>query len=272
MFKRKIEKYKQIIEEAKGWLQANREDICIKHKVSRVSVVVKLLIISNLGIVPKFTEDDVCSIISSDKNERLRYGRMWLKRMINQAIRGSFECYVNVDKVADLDHVTEVNEDITNLNDSINVNLYALNEEIGFDLKFREKLSVKDKKFHNDKLINPKHFIIIPNLDRDVVLEKNVMQTIANLPETDELNIVIEPEVEPKPKETFLVVGVDDSNDSETSDGEEESEVMGNNSIFDGHSKRIDQIEYVKNVCIPGLPNLELWLENLKRDAIIIAD
>jgi hypothetical protein len=119
-------------------LQANLEDICIKHKVSGASVEAKYISISSLGIVPKPIEDDNCNIVSSDKKEKLRYGRMWLKRMINQAIRGSFECYVNADKVvAGLDHVTEVNEDITNLNDSINMNLWALNEEMGFDLKLK---------------------------------------------------------------------------------------------------------------------------------------
>jgi hypothetical protein len=120
---------------------------------------------------------------------------MWLKRMINQAIRGSFECYVNADKVgASLDHVTEVNEDITNLNDSINLNLWALNEEMGFDLKFKEKLSVEGRKLNNVKIINPKHFITLPVLDRDEVLEKNAKQSIINLPDADDFDIVVEPE------------------------------------------------------------------------------
>jgi hypothetical protein len=75
---------------------------------------------------PKTTEDDVCSIVNSDKKEKLRYGRMWLKRMINQAIRGSFECDVNAEKVVTgLDLIAEVNEDITNKDDSINLNLWG---------------------------------------------------------------------------------------------------------------------------------------------------
>jgi hypothetical protein len=71
---------------------------------------------------------------------------MWLKKMINQAVRGSFECYVNADKVVtDVDHVTEVNEDIMNMDNSINMNSWALNEEMRFDLKFKEKLPVEEK-------------------------------------------------------------------------------------------------------------------------------
>jgi hypothetical protein len=53
----------------------------------------------------------------------------------------------------------------------------------GFDSKFKEKLQVESKKFSNGRYINPKHFIVLPNPDVDVVLEKNVIETITNLPE-----------------------------------------------------------------------------------------
>jgi hypothetical protein len=66
-----VKKYEPIIEEANGWLQANLEEICIKHKVSRTSVDVKYVLISNLDIVPKSTEVDVCNIVSSHKKEKL---------------------------------------------------------------------------------------------------------------------------------------------------------------------------------------------------------
>jgi hypothetical protein len=51
---------------------------------------------------------------------------MRIKRMINQTIRGSSECYINAGKeIASLDHVSEVNNDITNLDSSINMNLWS---------------------------------------------------------------------------------------------------------------------------------------------------
>jgi hypothetical protein len=81
--------------------------------------------------------------VSSDKKEKLRYDRMGLKRMNNQIIKGSFECYVNADKVvACLVHVKEINEkneNITNLNHSINKILWSLNVEMRFNLKLKEK-------------------------------------------------------------------------------------------------------------------------------------
>jgi hypothetical protein len=105
---KKIAKYEPIVMEAKEWLESTIDAIRIKHKVSNVNVKVEFVIISNLGVVPKETERDVCDIVNSDKKERLRLECMWTKRMVNQAIRGSFECYLNVDKeVSRLDHIAE---------------------------------------------------------------------------------------------------------------------------------------------------------------------
>jgi hypothetical protein len=63
--------------------------------------------------------------------------------MINQVIKISFECYVNAENViTDLDHIAEVNEDITNKEDSVNLNLGALNEEMGFDTNITQYYSM----------------------------------------------------------------------------------------------------------------------------------
>jgi hypothetical protein len=40
----------------------------------------KFIVFPNLDIVQKETERDIYSLIDSDKKERLRYGRMWIKR------------------------------------------------------------------------------------------------------------------------------------------------------------------------------------------------
>jgi HSP90 family molecular chaperone len=68
---KKVRKYEPIIKEANEWLQANIEEIRIKHKVSSANVEAKFIIISSLGIIPKTTERDVCDIVSSDKKEKL---------------------------------------------------------------------------------------------------------------------------------------------------------------------------------------------------------
>jgi hypothetical protein len=70
------------------------------------------------------TEDDLCKLLRSDEKEKLRYTRMWLKRMVNQVIRGSFECYIKAGKeITETDQVVEVNQNIANAEGSINMNL-----------------------------------------------------------------------------------------------------------------------------------------------------
>jgi hypothetical protein len=142
----------------------------------------KFIAISNLGIVPKETERGLYSLIDSDKKERLRYGRMWIKRMINQAIRESFECYVNAGKeITSLDHVAKVDDGIANLDSSINMNLWALNEEMGYDMKIKEKIEANGKKLVKRKWINFKHFIGLPNIGKDIVVDKTVAEKVGNL-------------------------------------------------------------------------------------------
>jgi hypothetical protein len=68
--KKKIDTCDPIVTEAKIWLQENLEEIRIKHKVSNVVVNCKFIVISNMGIVPKKTERDMCRLIDSDKKER----------------------------------------------------------------------------------------------------------------------------------------------------------------------------------------------------------
>jgi hypothetical protein len=70
--RRKTKKYEPIVKEANDWLQANLEEIQIKHRVSSVKVETKFIIISNLGVVPKETERDMYNIVSSQKNVKLR--------------------------------------------------------------------------------------------------------------------------------------------------------------------------------------------------------
>jgi hypothetical protein len=63
--------------------------------------------------------------------------------MVKQAIRGSFKCYINIGKEkSNFDHIEEVNEDIVNLDSLINMKLQALNEEMGYDAKIKEKIDV----------------------------------------------------------------------------------------------------------------------------------
>jgi hypothetical protein len=67
-------------------------------------------------------------------------------------------------------------------------------------------------------------------------------------------------------------VNVDGSISSEVSDDDEEAEVVESNSLYDNDGMLRDQSEYVKNVCIPVLPNLRLRLGGFTEKAVISAD
>jgi hypothetical protein len=104
---------------------------------------------------------------------------MWLKRMINQVIRGSFKCYINARKeITEIDHVVEVNQNIANAEGSINMNLWVLNEEIGYDSRIKEKIDVKKVKKIIPDEEKLKNFIELSNIDQVVVVEKRVMELL----------------------------------------------------------------------------------------------
>jgi hypothetical protein len=86
--RRKLISTIQLLIAQKTWFQEKLSEIRIKHKISNVNVDCKFIVISNLNIVPKETKREMRSLIDSDKNERLRYERMRINRMINQAIEG----------------------------------------------------------------------------------------------------------------------------------------------------------------------------------------
>jgi hypothetical protein len=136
---------------------------------------------------------------------------------------------LNVGKeVASIDHVAEVNEDIINLDNSMNMNLCDLNQKMGFDVKIKEKMPVEEKRMVKGKLVNPKHFITFPDVGRDFVLEKSIGSSINHISEVEESNILVEqePEIDHDPKEKALIVNVDDLNSNEVGDGYAESETI----------------------------------------------
>jgi hypothetical protein len=130
---------------------------------------------------------------------------------------------------------------------------------MGFDLKLKEKLSVEGRKLNKGKIIKPKHFITLLDLDKDVI------QSITNLPEADESGIIVEPEPELEPKKSVLIGGVEVSSSNEISDGDEEAEVVESNSIFDNDGLSSDQSEYGKNIYISSSSKFVVWLwKNLR--------
>jgi hypothetical protein len=71
------------------------------------------------------------------------------------------------------------------------MNLWDLNEEMGYDMKIKEKVEANGKKLVDGKCIDLKRFIELSNVDKDVVVDKTVVEKVNNLPIVEELNIVV---------------------------------------------------------------------------------
>jgi hypothetical protein len=104
-------------------------------------------------------------------------------------------------------------------------------------------------------------------------LEKNIIQSITNLPEADESAIIVEPESELEPKYPVVFTRVDGSDSSEVSEDDIEAEVVESNAIFDNDCLVNDQNDYAKNICIPRSFKSEVMAgEKVKGNVIISAD
>jgi hypothetical protein len=104
----------------------------------------------------------------------------------------------------------------------------------------------------NGKLIDLKHFIESPNVDKDVVIDKTVIEKVNNLPNIEELNIVVDWEFDVTERENFTNIDVSIKSDTDESDSDKENE--DDNAIFIDDGELDSQREYVKNLVIPHSP------------------
>jgi hypothetical protein len=105
------------------------------------------------------------------------------------------------------------------------------------------------------KWIDLKHFIELSNVDKEVVIDKVVVE-VNNLPNVEELNVVVDPEFVVVERKDFTNTDVSIISDIDESDSDKENEE--DNAIFISDGELDSQREYVKNIVISIL--LNLWL------------
>jgi hypothetical protein len=221
--------------------------------------------------------DDLWRLLKSSEKEKLRYTRMWLKRMINQVIRGSFECYINARKtITETEHVMEVNQDISNADGSINMNMRALNEEMGYDSRIKEKIDINKAKKMTLNPDNLKNFIELPDADHEVVVEKEVMDLLKNEPSREENNLVIidddDKEEEAVKGNVNIKVKVDASSMAETDTGDCEAESEEDEVILVGNGESDEMRRYATKLFIPQSNESGAIAEERRVKAIVPAD
>jgi hypothetical protein len=96
--KRKSNKYEAIEKNIKDWLNMYKEEIKQKYHVDKTEVKIHSIIISTLGILQTQTYSDFIRLIRIKDSGKRQLAKNWVKRMILQACRGSFEFFNNVNE------------------------------------------------------------------------------------------------------------------------------------------------------------------------------
>jgi hypothetical protein len=72
----------------------------------------------------------------------------------------------------------EVNQDISSMNNSTNINLNAFNEEIGYDMIIKDKIDVTQIRMVIRREQEIKNFVELYDMDKDYLVKKEVTETI----------------------------------------------------------------------------------------------
>jgi hypothetical protein len=155
------------------------------------------------------------------------------------------------------------------------MNLWALNEEMGYDSKIKEKVDIKKTKKIVRNPDNLKNFIEPPNTDHDIVVEKEVMDLLKNEQPQEECNIVIIDDQDNRGEvvegEVKIGVKVDASSIAETVVDVCEVESEEDEVILIGDGEGQEMRRYAAELCIPQF-NESGAIGRRKVKAIVPAD
>jgi hypothetical protein len=116
--------------------------------VNDIRVETHFVVISSLGVVTKDTERQFRNLLNLRSKNVLNRGivKGWIKRLIIQAIRGSYEVYNGAAKeLRDLEHVVDIVPFTEDLEGEVSNLIHAINEEAGYDNNYL----VENKKYIN---------------------------------------------------------------------------------------------------------------------------
>jgi hypothetical protein len=110
-----------------------KDEIKKKYQVDRTDVKTFYMVISSLGVLQAQTYSDFIRLLRIKGPGKRQLAKNWIRRMIMQACRGSFELWNNANEnILKTQHV----EDITGYTDSTEEitdnNLYALDNEMEY--------------------------------------------------------------------------------------------------------------------------------------------
>jgi hypothetical protein len=173
----------------RNWLGMYKEEIKKKYHVDRTEVKTFYMVISSLGVLQAQSYNIFIKLLRVKGPGKRQLAKNWVRRMIMQACRGSFELWNNANEnilkmqhVEDITGYTESTEEITDNN------LYALNKEMGYDTEITTDVEHKVITV-NGKLRPVKDFIDIPEEKNNVITSEEKVKFIDLVDEEKEVEV-----------------------------------------------------------------------------------
>jgi hypothetical protein len=127
------------------------------------------IIIASLGVLQRQTYNDFIRLLRIKGPGKRQLAKNWVRRLIMQACRGSFELWNNAnDNILKMQHVEDITEYTNSTEDITDNNLYALNKEMGYDTEIMTDVEQKTITV-NGKLQEVKDFIDIPEERNNII-------------------------------------------------------------------------------------------------------
>jgi hypothetical protein len=171
-----------------------KAEIKKKYQVERIDVKTFYIIIASLGVLQRQTYNDFIRLLRIKGPGKRQLETNWVRRMIMQACRGSFDLCNNANEnILKMQHVEDISECTDSTEEITDNSLYALNKEMGYDTKVSTNIEQKMITV-NGKLKAVKDFIDIPE-ERNNVITSEEKKKFIDL-EDEEKEVEVPNEVE----------------------------------------------------------------------------
>jgi hypothetical protein len=153
----------------RDWLGMFKEEIKQKYHVEKTEVKTHYIIISSLGVLQTQTYSNFIRLLRTKGFGKRQLAKKWVRRMIMQACRGSFELWNNTnEKIFKMQHVEDITRYTDSLEEITDNSLYALSKEMGYDTEITTDVEKKMITV-NGKNRPIKDFIAIPGEVNDII-------------------------------------------------------------------------------------------------------
>jgi hypothetical protein len=116
----------------------------LKYGVDNSLVEDFYIVVSSLGVLPQEIEADFGNLLYLAGPSKRKTRKLLMKSIIKQAIRGSFDIWINANEnIRNIQHVENIVPYTSSLDETTDNNLFAFNKEMGYDYELMVSSSQK---------------------------------------------------------------------------------------------------------------------------------